>query len=112
MEIDWEELQEIGGKMGKDFLEVIKPYLPVLARSGPDFFEGFIKHLNDGEFTAIDALMYEKMTLQERAALEQAVYSDAYQATLKKFERKELFKEVAQKVLLRIVIRVATGGVL
>lgn len=112
MEIDWEELQEIGGRAGKDFLEVVKPYLPMLARSGPDLFEGFVKHLNDGEFAKIDAMMYEGMTPKEREELERAVYSDAYQAALKKFERKELFKEIAQKVLLRLIIRVATGGVI
>lgn len=112
MKLDWKQLQEIGEGVGKDFLEVIKPYLPALARGTPEIFEGFIKHLNDGDFAKIDEMLYSRMTLEERGKLEAAVYLDAYKAARARFERKELYKEIAQKLLLRIVIKVATGGVL
>lgn len=112
MEIDWKQLSELGEGIGKDFLEVVKPYLPVLARSGHEVFDGFVRHLNDKDFTAIDRELYALMTLEERRKLEEDVLSDAYAAALAKFERKELLKEIAQKMLIRIAIKVATGGVL
>lgn len=112
MELDWKQLSELGEGIGKDFLEVVKPYLPVLARSGHEVFEGFVRHLNDKDFTSIDRELYALMTQEERRKLEEDVLSDAYKAALSKFERKELFKEIAQKMLIRIAIKVATGGIL
>ena len=112
MELNWKELSDLGEGLGKDFLEVVKPYLPVLARSGHEVFEGFIVNLTNKNFVAIDRELYALMSPEERLKLEQAVYSDAYKAALAKFERIELVKEIALKLVIRIAIKVATGGVL
>lgn len=112
MEIDWNELSKVGEGVGKDFLEVIKPYLPVLARSGHDLFEGFVAHLGKGDFESIDRDLYALMTVREREELERAVYADAYQAALAKFRNIQLLKEILLKLVVRLAIKVATGGVL
>ena len=111
MSINWEQIVDAADETGKDILSVIKPYLPALAREGPDVWEGFIKHLNDDDFTKIDEMMYGKMTQPERRELELEVLKDAYQASKARFRRKGIYKEVAQKLLIRILLRVATAGI-
>jgi len=111
MAIDWQQIWDVADETGRDVLSVIKPYLPALARQGPEIWEGFIRHLNDNNFEEIDKMMYARMTLEERARLEAEVYSDAWAATKARFERKELYKEVAQRLLLRVLLKLATGGI-
>jgi len=108
--IDWKQIWDWADDTGKDVLKIIKPYLPALAKQGPEIWEGFIKHLNDKDFTKIDQMMYQKMSPDERAELEAQVYEGGYQAAMARFKRKELYKEVAQKILLRILLKLATGG--
>lgn len=110
MNIDWQQIWDLADETGKDVLSIIRPYLPVLAKQGPDVWEGFIKHLNDGDFSSIDRLMYFKMSETERVDLELQIYEGAYQAALARYKRKELYKEVAQKILLNILLKLATGG--
>ncbi len=110
MQIDWKQIWDLADEVGKDVLTIIRPYLPALAKQGPDVWEGFVKYLNNGDFVSIDELMYSKMLTAERDALELQIYSDAYQAALAKYKRKELYKEVAQKILLNILLKLATGG--
>lgn len=111
MNLDWQELGRIAGDEGKELLDVIKPFLPALAREGPDVYEGFIKHLGDGEFDQIDQLMFEKMTPSERRELINDVYKGARDAAMAKYRRKELTKDIMVKLAIRIALRVATAGI-
>ncbi len=111
MTLDWQELGKIAGNEGKELLDVIKPFLPALAREGPDIYEGFVKHLGDGEFDEIDKLMFEKMTPAERRELIAEVYKGARDAAMAKFRRKELTKDILVKLSIRIALRVATAGI-
>jgi hypothetical protein len=110
MQLDWSDLLQMAGVEGKELLELLKPYLPALAREGPDVYDGFISHLRDGDFELIDQMLYEKMSLEERRALEEQVYKDAYEATAAKFRRKELAKEILFRVTVNLALKLATGG--
>jgi hypothetical protein len=112
MAIQWDELLDAAEDTGKDVLSVLKPYLPALAREGPDIYEGFIKHLKDGNFKEIDLLLYEKMTAEERLELEAEVYKDAYAAAEAKFRQKELMKDILLKVVVRLALKAATAGII
>lgn len=108
--MDWRSLYAEADDLGKDLMSVVKPYLPVLAREGPEFFEGFIKNLRKGDFEKIDQSMYAKMSSEERVILETEVLQGAFEATRAKFRRKELIKEIGLKIMIRVLMRVATGG--
>ena len=110
MQINWDELLNLAEDEGKELLGILKPYLPALVREGPDVYEGFIAHLRDGDFESIDRLLYQRMSAGERAALEDQVYKDAYDATAAKYRRKELAKEVLFRVAVNLALRIATGG--
>jgi hypothetical protein len=107
--INWEELLAGADDYGKNILEVVKPFAPALAREGPDIYEGFIRHLYDQDFEAIDALMYAKMTPEERRKLEDEVLKGAMDAARAKFRQRKLVKEIMFKVLLRVLIMAAVG---
>ena len=107
MGIDWSAVDELVGEVGNDALRIIKPYLPALARSGKDVFDGFVAHVLDADWPAVNVLMYKKMTKEERRKLDEQIYDDAYRVALHKFKRKELFKEVLMKVLLSLVVKLA-----
>jgi hypothetical protein len=107
MPLDWTKLEEVGDGVGEDLLRIVKPYLPALAREGPDVFEGFIKHMSDSNFVEIEKLMYSKLTSEERRELEDQVYKDAHAAAEARFRRIKLTKEIAFRAALAIVLRVA-----
>lgn len=107
MPLDWTKLSEVGDSVGEDMLRIVKPYLPALAREGPEVFEGFIKHMSDSNFDEIDKLMYSKLTVEERRVLEDQVYQDAHAAAEARFSRIKLTKEIAFRAVLAIVLRVA-----
>jgi len=109
MATDWDALFGKFDDAGKEMLGILKPYLPALAREGPDLFEGFIKHFKDQDWAQIDALMYKKMTLEERRELENQVYQDARDAAAAKYRRTELLKNIAFKVALRAILLVLAG---
>lgn len=104
MALDWNKIGEVADEVGSDVLSVIKPFLPALKREGEDLFEGFVKHLLDKDFSKIDQLMYEKMTIPERRELEDDVYKDARAAAEARFRRKELTKQILMKALLRVAL--------
>lgn len=109
MATNWDALFDRFDDAGKEMLSILKPYLPALAREGPDLFEGFIKHFKDQDWAKIDALMYEKMTLEERRELEEQVYQDARDAAEAKYRRSEILKNIAFKVALRAILLVLAG---
>lgn len=84
-------------------LDVVKPYLPALARASTEVYEGFIKHLGDKNWTSIDQLMYERMTLEERRELEKEVVAGVRDAAQAQFDRKELTKEILTKIAIRLL---------
>jgi hypothetical protein len=102
MPIDWSKLEDVG----TDLLDVIKPYLPVLAREGPEFFDGFIKKFINKDWSTIDAEMYERMSIEERRVLEAAVLNDAYKAAKMRYNNIQLTKEIMLKVVIRLVLSV------
>ncbi len=109
MATNWDALFDKFDDAGKEMLGILKPYLPALAREGPDLFDGFIKHFKDQDWAKIDALMYAKMTLEERRELEEQVYQDARAAAEAKYRRTEMLKDIAFKVALRAILLVLAG---
>lgn len=107
--INWDDLFSKLEADGQELLTVLKPYLPALAREGPDIYEGFIKHLHDGNWEAVDQLMYSRMTVDERHQLEDQVYQDAVAAAKAKYSRTQLMKDIGFKIALRVLILVIVG---
>lgn len=107
--IDWDSLFSKLSSDGQEMLSVLKPYLPALAREGPEVYEGFIKHIYDGDWAAVDQFMYAKMTLEERRQLEDEVYKDAVAAAKAKYSRTQLLKDIGFKVALRVLMLVIVG---
>jgi len=104
MALDWNKIGDVADEVGEDILAIIKPFLPALKREGEELFEGFIKHLLDKDYDKIDRMMYEKMTIEERRELEDAVLRDARDAVRARFRRKELTKQILTKALIRIAL--------
>jgi hypothetical protein len=107
--INWDDLLSGAEDYGKNILEVVKPFAPALAREGPDIYEGFIRHLQDQDFEAIDRQMYTLMTPEERRHLEDDVLKGAVDAARAKFRQRKLAKDIMFKVLLRVLIMAAVG---
>lgn len=89
----------------KDLLRILGPYIPALQRASEQVYEGFFRHFNNAEFEEVDKLMYEHMTESERKELFDVVTQDARAAALAKFERKELAKELAWKILINLLLK-------
>jgi len=104
MAFDWDQVLEVAEDSGKELLDLLKPYIPALKREGKEVYEGFLKHLFDADWEAIDRQMYEHMTPEEREVLDSQVYKDAIQATRAKFRQKELVREVMFRVSLRLLM--------
>jgi len=100
MPIDWKQFDEVGS----DLLDLIKPYLPALAREGPDVFDGFIKNLISKDWGAIDKDMYARMTADERLELDKQVINDAYKAAQARYRQIQLRKEILMKVVIRLML--------
>jgi len=100
MAIDWTQFDAVGS----DMLDLIKPYLPALAREGPDVFEGFIKNLINKDWGAIDKDMYARMTPEERLELDKQVIGDAYKAAQARYRQIQLSKEILLKVVIRLAL--------
>ncbi len=109
MAINWTVLSNTVGPEGLDLWTVIQPYLPALARQGPEVFDGFVAHLLEKDWGKIDVLLYEKMTIEERRALEDSVLAAARQAAIARVERIQLYKDLAFKLLLRVAMMAAFG---
>jgi hemoglobin-like flavoprotein len=109
MAVNWDDLLGVADEYGTAILDVIKPFAPALAREGPDLYEGFIAHLFQQDFEAIDRLMYPKMTDDERSKLEAEVLAGAVAAARAKYRRIQLAKDVMFKVLLRVLIMASVG---
>jgi len=105
MAIDWTAVEELAGSLGKDALAVLKPYLPALVRSGRDVYDGFIKGALVGDWPAVNALMYEKMTVEERRQLEEQVYQNALAAVQQAWDHKQLAKEMLFKVAMGLLVK-------
>ena len=102
MPIDWSKLDAIGS----DMLDLLKPYLPTLAKQGPDFFDGFVKKFINKDWPAIDEQMYALMSKEERRELEDKVLNDAYKAAKMRYNNIQLSKEILTKVLIRLALSV------
>lgn len=100
MAIDWSKFQGVSG----DILTIVQPYLPALARQGDEVIDGFIMHMSEKDWSAVDELMYKRMTQTEREFLDQQVLSGAIAAAQAQYERIQLTKEILWKVLLRLLI--------
>jgi hypothetical protein len=105
MSIDWSALETLASGEVKDLWKILRPYLPALARSGQDVVDGFVKHLLNKEWTQIDQLMYQNMTPEERRELEDEVLADARDAAAARFDRIQLEKDIAFKLLLNLVLK-------
>jgi len=87
-----------------DLVTVLQPYLPALARAGDDVYDGFVAHLGNKNWEAIDTLMYARMTVEERRKLDDEVYQGLRAAAVARFNRIQLSKELAFKLALRILL--------
>jgi hypothetical protein len=112
MAIAWDDILDVAGEQGSEVLDILKPYLPVLARVGEDVYESFLKHLFDLDWVRIDELLYASMTAKEREVLDTQVYQAAFNAALSKYRNKELLKEILVKIVIRLAIKASTGGLL
>ncbi len=99
--IDWNVVGTFmnDNPVASDFIDVIKPYLPALARQGPEIWNGFLQHVMDKDWSAIDKTLYASMTSEERLKLDQAKF-DRYQLG------KEILKDLVTQSLLRLVLAV------
>lgn len=105
MSIDWSVLESIAEGESKDLWRILKPYMPALARAGQDVVDGFVAHLLNKEWAHIDQLMYQRMTPEERRELEDEVLADAREAAAARFDRIQLEKDIAFKLLLSLVLK-------
>ena len=96
------------GEVGVALFQSIQPYLPALARATPAVFEGFIAHLRDKDWAAVDRLLYEQMTPAERHRLEDQVYKDAMQAARDKYDRIKLEKDALMSFAIKAVMLALT----
>ncbi len=102
MSIDWNSFVSLATKEGQEVLEILRPYLPALAREGPDVYEGFMTRLDRDDWDGINQYMFARMTPKERADFLERTYQDARQATLAKYRRKELY-ETKRRVVVDTV---------
>jgi hypothetical protein len=102
MAIDWKQFDAVG----TDLLDLIKPYLPALAREGPDVFDGFIKNLIKKDWGAISTDMYRRMTPAERLELDKQVIDGAYKAAQARYRQIQLEKEILMKIVIRLALTV------
>lgn len=107
MSIDWNTLVANAHSTGDEFIPIVRPYLPALGRAGIGVFNGFMCHLLDKDWAAIDSLMYEHMTLTERRDLEDETLQRLRQAAIDRAERIELTKDICFKLALRILMTLA-----
>lgn len=104
MAINWDTIEKITDGAGKDFLVIVKPYLPALARAGQGLFDGFIKHAMDRDWASVNKLMYEHMTTTERRELEDQAIADLRQAAIDRYDRIELTKDLGFKLALKVIM--------
>lgn len=109
--ITLDELSGAAEGVGADLVAVIKPFIPALSREGQDVYEGFIKHLLDKDFDALDALMYSKMTPEERGQLLDSIAADARQAARAKFSRHQLTNDILFKITLALLVKLVVSAV-
>lgn len=105
MPLDVDQISTLAGDLGKDAYVAVKPYLPALAREGKESFDNFIVHVLKNDWPAVNALMYEKMTMAERRELEDAVYKRAVDATKAKLRRKEIANELWLKLAMSLLTK-------
>jgi len=105
MPLDIAQITTLVGDLGQDAYVVVKPYLPTLAREGKECFDNFIIHVLKNDWPAVNSLMYEKMTAEERRSLEDAVYKRAVDATKAKLRRKELANELWLKMAMALLTK-------
>jgi hypothetical protein len=111
MAIDWSSLNAAIGADGVDIINVVLPFIPALARSGEEVYAGFLEHLGNADWDGITELMYQHMTVPEREALEEVTYQAAFEATQAKYDNTELMKTIAIKIVIGLLLRLATGGI-
>ena len=84
--------------------QALLPFIPALLREGPEVYAGFLEHFGKADWVAIDQLMYEKMTFEERRVLESQVYLDAVDAVQAHVDQIALIQSVALQVLVKLAM--------
>ncbi len=110
--LTWTDLLAIAGTEGQDLLTIMMPFLPALATASEEVYVGFIQNLGQGELEANVRLMYPLMSVQQREVLESQVYKDLVEATQAQVDRSKLLKDIALKIAIGLIIKIATAGVL
>jgi len=85
-------------------IQVIQPYLPVIAREGDSLYHDFISYAVEGKWTELDAAVWEKMTEEERSVLAKSVLNEAREAVDNQYRRQKTAKETGIKVATSLLL--------
>jgi hypothetical protein len=111
MQLSLADIGSLAGPSEQAVWTAIVPFIPVLAREGEEVYTGFIEYLNQGNWVAIDQLLYKKMTPAERAVLEDQVYLNAVEAVQAHSDEVQLIKDVLLQILVKVAMAAATAAV-
>lgn len=100
--VDLTSLNSITGAIGMDLITALQPYMSTLAREGQVVYDEFIQHFLNKDWARVDALMYARMTQDERDKLSAQVTANVRQAALDSIERATLTQEILLKVLIAL----------
>ena len=95
---------DLGNPRYKAVLDVIDPFLPVLARAGKEVTENFVKHASERNWQRIDAEMYALMTEDERDKLSEQVLVNARAAALEAYENQQAWSQDLFRVVLSVLL--------
>ena len=107
----WADLVTIAGTDGEDLLAILEPYIPALITASDQVYIGFLQNLGQGNLEGLTTLMYGSMAVKDREHLEAQVYKDLVTATQAKADRATLFKEIAFKLAMDLILAIASGGI-
>lgn len=109
--LSWADLVTIAGTDGEDLLAILEPYIPALITASDQVYIGFLQNLGQGNLEGLTTLMYGSMAVKDRELLEAQVYKDLVTATQAKADRATLFKEIAFKLAMDLILAIASGGI-
>ena len=84
-------------------VQSIAPYVPALQRNGMSFYEDVLKYAVQGQWAEADCVAWGKMTDEERDNLASSVLDEARNAVDREYEREQLAKEVALKIVISLL---------
>ncbi len=85
-------------------VSVLRPYIPALRRMGVDFYNDVLATAIAGDWPLFDKKMWAKMTEDERDAASTALLEEARGAVDHAYEREQLAKELAFKLVGSILM--------